>query len=485
MEDSNFAEMLLKIDNIEQKSKKEKKYIAIRLHKQFGHPKSARLIDLIKTAGISDKDLLDMVKDLDKSCEICMRYKRPSSRPVVGFSLAHNSNETVAMDLKQFWGVYILHMVDHAIRYSAAAIISSKQKEVIINKIFRYWIAIFGTPNLFLFNNGGEFNNELFRKMGEQLNINIKTTAAESSWSNGIVEKQNGVIGNMMKKVMSDIGCTLEVALAWCISTKNLLLNSYGYRHNQLVFVYNPNFPSVMQNKPPPLEGVIASKLIALHLNVLHSARIRFIESEADKKLCMALRHRTRFSTSKVFQSSDQVFYKRIDPGHWTRPGTVIGHHNKVFVRHRGMYVCVSPCHLQLVSESEKTENVGTNEVESDLEKETEIAEPEKKDEISCNRNIDHTLHAMLGVIKNGSNKFCPELEQPTENYVSTLSDMLDQLAFDENDSDHRNPTQKTCAVPSLESKVRYQDPDTNVWRKALAISQAGKVRRKTKIGLM
>ena len=75
MEDSNFAEVLLKIDNIEQKSKKEKKYIAIRLHKQFGHPKSARLIDLIKTAGITDNDLLDMVKDSDKSCEVCMIQK--------------------------------------------------------------------------------------------------------------------------------------------------------------------------------------------------------------------------------------------------------------------------------------------------------------------------------------------------------------------------------------------------------------------------
>ena len=146
-----------------------------------------------------------MIKDLDKSCEICMRYKRPSSRPVVGFSLAHDFNETVAMDLKQFRGVYILHIVDHAARYSAAAIISSKQKEVIIDKIFKHWIAIFGRPNLFLSDNGGAFNNELFREMGEQLNINIKTTAAESPWSNNIVEKLNQVIGNMMEKVMLDV----------------------------------------------------------------------------------------------------------------------------------------------------------------------------------------------------------------------------------------------------------------------------------------
>ena len=69
-----------------------------------------------------------MVQNSDKNCEICMRYKRPSLRPVVGFSLAHDCNETVAMDLNQFRGVYILHMVDHATRYSAVAIIKLKSE---------------------------------------------------------------------------------------------------------------------------------------------------------------------------------------------------------------------------------------------------------------------------------------------------------------------------------------------------------------------
>ena len=144
----------------------------------------------------------------------------------------------------------------------------------------------------------------------------------------------------------------------------------------------------------------------------------------------------------------------------------------------------MSSFHLQLVSESEKTENIGTNEVESDLEKGTEIAEPEKKDEISCNSNIDHTFDDMLGVIKNGSNKSCPELEQPTENNISILSDMLDQLELDENDCEHRDPTHNSdnlCTVPSLKNKVRYQDPHTNVWRKALVIGRAGKVSGKNK----
>ena len=57
----------------------------------------------------------------------------------------------------------------------------------------------------------------------------------------------------------------------------------------------------------------------------------------------------------------------------------------------------------------------------------------------------------------------------------------MDQLELGENDCEHSNPTQITCTVPSLKSKVRYQDPDTNVWRKALVISQAGKVSGKNK----
>ena len=87
--------------------------IAIKLHKQFDHPKGSRLIILIKSAGISDNVLLDVVKSLGENCSICLKYKKPKSKPVGGFSLANNFNETVAMDLRQFRNVFILHLVDH------------------------------------------------------------------------------------------------------------------------------------------------------------------------------------------------------------------------------------------------------------------------------------------------------------------------------------------------------------------------------------
>ena len=108
--------------------------------------------------------------------------------------------------------------------------------------------------------------------MGEQLNINTKKTAAESPWSNGIVEKHNGIIGNIMPKVLSDGKYSLDVALARCLSAKNSLFNSYGYSPNQLLFGYNTNFPSVLNNQLPAQNGVTSGELISSHLNFLHAA---------------------------------------------------------------------------------------------------------------------------------------------------------------------------------------------------------------------
>ena len=54
-----------------------------------------RLIDLIKISGITDKTFLDSLKELDQSCEICFRYKKPNLRPIVGSIFgAHDFNVT-------------------------------------------------------------------------------------------------------------------------------------------------------------------------------------------------------------------------------------------------------------------------------------------------------------------------------------------------------------------------------------------------------
>ena len=60
---------------------------------------------------------------------------------MVGFPLASDFNETVALDLKSCYpDGYILHIIDHLTRYSSACLISNKRKETIVKGVLDYWI---------------------------------------------------------------------------------------------------------------------------------------------------------------------------------------------------------------------------------------------------------------------------------------------------------------------------------------------------------
>ena len=55
-------ELILFCDDVNEQSNDEKQKIAIKLHCQFSHSSSDKLITLLKDANINDKQLFDMVK---------------------------------------------------------------------------------------------------------------------------------------------------------------------------------------------------------------------------------------------------------------------------------------------------------------------------------------------------------------------------------------------------------------------------------------
>ena len=170
--------------------------------------------------------------------------KKKQIKPVVGFPLATKFSECVAMDLKQ-WSyqnkVWLIHIADNLTRYNASCVIQSKRKKVIVECIFKIWIAIIGSAKRFLVDNGGEFSNSEFISFRENFNINIKTTAAKNPWSNSLAEHHNGVLGNTVRMMMSDKpNYSLETGVAWAIATKNSLKNVYGFSPNQLIFGKKP-----------------------------------------------------------------------------------------------------------------------------------------------------------------------------------------------------------------------------------------------------
>ena len=81
-------------------NKKEKLKLMNKLHYQFGHPRSQRLKGLLKNAGITDEEYDQCIDEISEGCEICKKYQRTPSRPIVSLPLAKDFND-VAMDLKE------------------------------------------------------------------------------------------------------------------------------------------------------------------------------------------------------------------------------------------------------------------------------------------------------------------------------------------------------------------------------------------------
>ena len=338
--------------------KKEKIVKAKKIHRQFAHATKEPLIRLHKNGGCDDKEFFKMVEDVCEKCEFCLKYRKAKLKPIVSLPKGQRFNDVVCLDLKEVVHkkLWILHLIDAATRYTAACIIDTKRKELVVTRIFQIWIAYFGSPVKMHNDCGGEFCNEVMREMHEKYGIQTSTTPGEAPYSNGIVERNNAVIYESMMKTKEDTRCTFEMALAWAVSAKNALQNVYGYSPNQLVLGCNANLPSVLSSQLPALNPVCSSDIVRNNLNAMHKARENFIKAESSERIMKALRHKVRTYSEEEFSNGEKVYYQaRRGRKGWRGPGKVLGKENNfVLIRHGDAYYRCHPCQLMKIREADE-----------------------------------------------------------------------------------------------------------------------------------
>ena len=146
----------------------EKKKMMVKLHRQFGHPSSSSLKELLKGANILDKESSKIIDYIEMNCETCHKYKKTAPRPVVRMPMATRFNELLTVYLKNWGKGYIIHLIDMFSRFSRAKFISNKLPSTIIDCISTEWVALgFGPPGKILMDNGDEFYNEKSRSLGD------------------------------------------------------------------------------------------------------------------------------------------------------------------------------------------------------------------------------------------------------------------------------------------------------------------------------
>ena len=127
------------------KSGNEQK-VADKLHKQFGHPRACKLIDLLKKSGNVNDKLFQAIEKISSKCVVCKKFKKPANKPIVAMPIATNFNDVLATDLKVWGSKYFLVMIDVATRYCLAVVINNKNPSTIITNVITHWVALFGAP---------------------------------------------------------------------------------------------------------------------------------------------------------------------------------------------------------------------------------------------------------------------------------------------------------------------------------------------------
>ena len=223
--------------NLQEMDDKKRHDTLLKLHRQFAHPPRKRLVGLLKDAGIWRDDYEQTVSDIEQKCEMCKKYAKTPPKPVVSMPMAKEFNEKVAIDLKQWNGLWILHIIDMWSRYTVSVFISRKRPSDVIHSLMTNWIGVFGIMGAILTDNGGEFNSEEMREVASILNVKVCTTAAESPFQNGLCERVHAITDSMLMKLEADHGkVNNQALLCWANMAKNSLQMWKGFSSHQLVF---------------------------------------------------------------------------------------------------------------------------------------------------------------------------------------------------------------------------------------------------------
>ena len=463
-------------------STKQKKKIAKKLHEQFAHASSSRITNLLKDGNVDDKELFDLVSDSEKVCTVCQKYKKASLRPVVCFPRSREFNESLAIDLKFYLPSYLLHIIDHFTRFSRAVVIKDKNAETVVKGVLRAWIALFGAPKQILSDNGGEFSNENFAEMCEKFNVTVKTTAAESPWSNGVNERHNALLHSMIEKLLDD-GHSLEDAACWSTSAKNALANNKGYSPNQLAFGFNPNIPNVLGNELPAMEPCRFQDVLCKTLSAMQEARKSFIQLEADERLQRAIKKKVRTNISSIhYQVGEEVYFKR--GTHWRGPGKIIGIDDKMLlIKQGGQFYRVPPCSCKHINEEEKEEvSVPVSDKSAIVGKKSNELDSRAKhyDDIELSSSDDEQNENEVVQENNAVDEVHTHMNQP-----STIINLDDAIRDEETQLNERIVDKEECTrfkefnasqTPDIKSLVECKFDDDQEWQKLRIVKRGGKV---------
>lgn len=221
-----------------------------------GHPGRDKSIEMARTKYFWPNMSRDITNHVAQCVDCALNKGNTKTAPIQEYLTPARPFETVALDLLQLprssqGSIYVLVCVDHFSRYTVLIPLPNKSASSVAHAFVSHFICPFTTPSVLLTDNGTEFKNEVLQKICQQFNITQTFITAYHPASNGLVERTNRKILNILRHLVGKFHESWQDWLPHVSACINATINSStGRAPHAIVFGHDKRFPFDMLEQP-------------------------------------------------------------------------------------------------------------------------------------------------------------------------------------------------------------------------------------------
>ncbi len=313
---------------------------ARRQHNGLGHPSEQASLRMLRLGNASDAA---SKYAQHWQCPVCESCKIPHPPLEASPSIApFGFNRIVSVDSKYLLdsegGHHIsVSLVCTGTCFHGRALLKSRQPQHAIQHISQCRTQVFGAPEMFILDQGGEFEAE-FNQTLDEYDIDSTVVGSHAPWQHGFAERHGGILGSIWHTVCKQHHITgrdkVKLALACCFQAKNAILTRNGMSPEQAAFGKCLRWPeSVNKDDDKYALAALGSDGEAwLSSQIRATARMAMVARDANDKLRRALIRKAPKIVGDIAPGTVVNFWtphplkgrRRNDPEHWRRPATVV-----------------------------------------------------------------------------------------------------------------------------------------------------------------
>lgn len=151
-------------------------------------------------------DMKTKISHTIKNCDICHTLKYNRHPPKVKFQLTETPTlplDILHTDLYTINGKYVVTIIDKFSRFACGYTIPARDAVNVVGSIRRFIVA-YGIPKKIVYDQGAEYNSNLFKDFCQQYSIERHVTSFQQSSSNSPVERLHSTITEVYRIIMEE-----------------------------------------------------------------------------------------------------------------------------------------------------------------------------------------------------------------------------------------------------------------------------------------